>query len=75
MRAVVHIGTVSYGIYLLHMLVKNAVLKLEILIHMDVPAFGTTFVLTVIGSTVAASLSYKYFELVFLRMKRRYAAG
>lgn len=74
MRGVVHIGTVSYGIYLLHMLVKNAVLRLESVASIEVPAFGTTFVLTVIGSTAAASVSYRYFESVFLRKKHKYAA-
>lgn len=73
LRGVVHMGTVSYGIYLLHMLVKNTMVKLTEMAHIQLPAYGT-FVLTVFGSVAVASLSYRYFESVFLRMKHRYAA-
>lgn len=73
LRSVVHMGTVSYGIYLLHMLVKNTILKLTQVAHIELPAYGT-FVLTVIGSVAVATLSYRYFESFFLRMKRHYVA-
>lgn len=73
LRGVVHMGTVSYGVYLLHMLVKNTIVKLTEMAQIELPAYGT-FVLTVVGSVAVASLSYRYFESFFLRMKRHYAA-
>lgn len=56
-RAVGHIGRVSYGMYLFHMLVLNAIRR-------PVPGLGaaTLFGLTFALSTLAASLSYRYFE-------------
>lgn len=58
----VHIGKVSYGIYLLHMIVFSAAKKLP---------FGDSptgvFVLTVGGSIVAASLVYWSFERPIIR--------
>ena len=59
LRGIVHVGAVSYGIYLLHGLVRNVVVKVAAVAHIDLPAYGT-FVFTVIGS-------------VFLRIKHRYA--
>ena len=72
LRGVAYVGAVSYGIYLMHMLVKNAVLMLAGIAHIELPAFGT-FALTLAGGIVAASLSYRYFESAFLRIKDRYA--
>ena len=74
LRGVVHVGAVSYGIYLLHMLVKNLSVKLAAAVHIELSAYGT-FVVTVVGSIVAASLSFRYFESVFLRMKYRYTVN
>lgn len=72
LRGVVHVGAVSYGVYLLHMLVKNAILKLANAAQVELPMYGA-FALTIIGSIIAAGLSYRYFESIFLRMKHRYA--
>lgn len=74
LRGLIHVGAVSYGIYLLHMLVKNTILKLAGAAHVDLSTYGV-FVLTVVGSVIVASLSYRYFESVFLRMKHRYMAA
>jgi peptidoglycan/LPS O-acetylase OafA/YrhL len=71
---VAHVGIVSYGIYLLHMLVKNAIVQLAGAAHVEIPTYGT-FALTVVGSIVVATLSFRYFESAFLRMKRRFAAS
>lgn len=53
-RGLVHVGAVSYGIYLLHMLVKNAILKLAGIAHLELSPSGV-FVLTVVGSIIAAT--------------------
>lgn len=74
LRGGVHVGAVSYGVYLLHMLVKNVVVRLAGLAHIELSAYGVFFV-TVAGSIVVASLSYRYFEAGFLRLKHRYAAA
>lgn len=69
--AVAYIGTISYGMYLLHMLAKNtAVLALGRLQLQEsgLLVFGSTVALTLI----AAGLSYRYFESYFLRLKTRY---
>ena len=74
LRGVVHVGAVSYGVYLLHMLVKNAVVRLAGLAHIELAAYDVFFV-TVAGSIAVASLSYRYFEAQFLRLKHRYAVA
>jgi peptidoglycan/LPS O-acetylase OafA/YrhL len=70
-RWLVRIGMVSYGIYLFHMLgrhVAGAVLgRLGLA---DVP--GPFFVLTLAGTWAAAELSFRYFELPFLKLKSRF---
>ena len=71
LRSFVHVGAVSYGIYLLHMLVKNTVLKLAGVVRVEVSTYGV-FALTVAGSIIVATLSFRYFESVFLRMKRHH---
>jgi peptidoglycan/LPS O-acetylase OafA/YrhL len=62
-----YIGTVSYGIYLLHMLVLNFVRR-------AVPGQGAAvqFVLTLALSVLVAGLSHRYFESWFLKLKGRF---
>ena len=74
LRVMAHVGAVSYGVYLLHMLAKNAVVRLAGAAHVELPAYGP-FVLTVIASIGIASLSFRYYESIFLRMKHRYAVA
>ena len=74
LRSFVHEGAVSYGIYLLHMLVKNTILKLAGVVRVEVPTYGV-FALTVAGSIIVATLSFRYFESVFLRMKHRHVVA
>lgn len=73
-RALAFVGSVSYGIYLLHMLVKNVVAKL--LPHAGLPASGYhVFVITTALSIAVAALSFWYFESYFLRRKSQYSAS
>lgn len=62
---IVYIGGISYGMYLLHMLCKNAVVR----VAGDGPH---VFLLTVVAVVAAASLSYRYYESFFLNLKARY---
>jgi peptidoglycan/LPS O-acetylase OafA/YrhL len=62
------VGTVSYGMYLLHMLVLNAVRRLG---AGPIVEFALALTLTI----AAARLVYRYFEQPFLRLKDRFAPG
>jgi peptidoglycan/LPS O-acetylase OafA/YrhL len=73
-RPLVHVGAVSYGIYLLHMLVKNAVLQSAHAARLELWPLAP-FLLTVLGSVAVATLSFRHFESIFLRMKPRTAAA
>lgn len=66
-----YIGSISYGMYLLHMLSKNFVVKLLHLLQLPTDGLQV-FVLTVALATVAAGLSFRYFESYFLNLKMRY---
>lgn len=67
-RAVVYVGTISYGLYLLHMLALNVTRLL-------VPGPGglLTFLVMLAIATLAAGLSYRFFERPFLALKGRLA--
>jgi peptidoglycan/LPS O-acetylase OafA/YrhL len=71
LRPVVYVGTISYGMYLLHMLAKNAAGRLLGMAGYE-SAGVEVFLLTCLISTVAAGLSFKYYEAAFLRLKVRY---
>ena len=68
LKPIAYIGSISYGMYMLHMLCKNAVTKgLGIF---KLPADGLeVFVLTALLTLVAASLSFRYYESFFLKLK------
>jgi peptidoglycan/LPS O-acetylase OafA/YrhL len=71
LKPMAYIGSVSYGIYMLHMLCKNVVVKL--LDTTATPSQGIhIFIITLVISIFAAALSFKYYEAVFLRMKKVY---
>jgi peptidoglycan/LPS O-acetylase OafA/YrhL len=71
-RVLAFVGSVSYGVYLLHMLVKNVVVKA--LAHTALPSSNAlVFVLTAAGAIAVAAISFRYFESYFLRRKARYA--
>ena len=72
LRPLAYIGSISYGMYLLHMLSKSLVVKL--LGYAQVPAEGAhVFALTLLVTIAAAALSFRYFESFFLRLKLRYS--
>ncbi|OIR03159.1 O-acetyltransferase OatA [mine drainage metagenome] len=70
-KPIVHIGMVSYGIYLMHMISYNAVKEMLPVIGLDYSWLW--FPTTVLVSTFAATISYRYYESWFLRMKSQFA--
>lgn len=65
-RALRYVGSITYGVYLMHMLSLNIVRRLvphDVLLH---------YVLTLALSIALATLSYRYFETPFLRLKNRF---
>jgi peptidoglycan/LPS O-acetylase OafA/YrhL len=67
-RPMAYMGTISYGMYMLHMLCKNVIVKT--LSAIGQAAVGLEiFVLTVLMSIVVARLSFRYFESWFLELK------
>lgn len=71
-RVLAYIGSISYGMYLLHMLVKNVVSRLLGAMQLGSSSF-LVFGLTLIGAVVVAGLSFRYFESYFLRRKQRFS--
>jgi peptidoglycan/LPS O-acetylase OafA/YrhL len=67
--ALVHVGTVSYGIYLLHMLCHNAVERG--LARAGSGAGVLDFVLTAALAIGVATVSHRYFERRFLPAEKR----
>jgi peptidoglycan/LPS O-acetylase OafA/YrhL len=65
------IGSISYGMYLLHMLSANAAEKL--LAAGAISSHGyAVFPLALVITTCAAYVSFRYFETPFLRLKSRF---
>ena len=71
LKPLVWIGTISYGMYLLHMLSANVAKRLLPSITGSYPL--AYFVLTLLVATAVASFSYLYYESFFLRIKHRFA--
>ncbi len=65
------IGTVSYGMYLLHMLTYNVVKRILAMVSLDHPLMF--FVITLLAATFVSWISYHYYESFFLRMKSRFS--
>ena len=65
----VHVGTVSYGIYLLHMLCHNAVERG--LTRLDAHRPVLDFALTAALAVLVATLSQRHFERLFLPADKR----
>ncbi len=72
-----HFGSISYGIYMFHAIVLNAVvflfLKLEFLQNLnETLTIILLHLLTFAGTLFIAHLSYTYFELYFLKLKNKF---
>ncbi|MDE2599777.1 MAG: acyltransferase [Rhodocyclaceae bacterium] len=72
LRPLAYVGSISYGMYLLHMLSKSLVVKLLGLAHLPLEGVHV-FALTTLAAIAAATLSFRYFESIFLGLKLRYA--
>jgi peptidoglycan/LPS O-acetylase OafA/YrhL len=69
-KPIVWVGTVSYGMYMLHMLSVNVVRKAELALHV-----GSPFIEFAGGAALAcgvATLSFLYYERLFLVLKDRF---
>ena len=70
-RALSYIGSISYGLYMLHMLAKNVYSRGSVLVGL--PNGGLWTVAGTIGiAMVLATLSFRYFETPILRIKARF---
>lgn len=67
-RPLAYIGTISYGMYLLHMLCKNAVNKTNDILGLSTGPL-LVFALTLLLSIVIATVTFRFYESIFLRMK------
>lgn len=71
-RPIAWIGTISYGMYLLHMFAINAVQLVAAKLGSAHPNPVLLFLVSLGMTIVGAALSYRYFESYFLRIKDRY---
>lgn len=72
-----HIGMVSYGIYMYHMIVVNFVLFL--FLEFDIASSFSNWqtivlinLLSIGGTILVSHLSYEYFEIPFLKLKNKF---
>jgi peptidoglycan/LPS O-acetylase OafA/YrhL len=68
-RPLRHVGKISYGIYLMHMLAANAVRPI-VGRHIGPSVFAATIVVVI----TMATISYRWFESPILRRKERFTA-
>jgi peptidoglycan/LPS O-acetylase OafA/YrhL len=74
----VYLGTISFGLYMYHMIVDYVVRMIYTKFASGWhPVFAeVSYYLVLLGTTIiVASLSYKYFESFFLRMKHKIAVA
>ncbi len=64
------VGIVSYGLYLTHMLTYNVIKIILIKLNINIPVIS--FIATTLAAVAFASLSYIYYESIFLRLKKKY---
>jgi peptidoglycan/LPS O-acetylase OafA/YrhL len=70
-KPVRYIGSISYGMYMFHMLCEHIIVKMLEFLRWD--AIGIeVFVLTFLLSVVVARLSFTYFESFFLNVKHKF---
>ena len=65
------IGVISYGMYLYHMWTRHA--AVEVLERLSITWAGSLFVLCFVLTIIAAELSFRFFELPFLKLKHRFS--
>ena len=71
---IVHIGMISYGMYLMHGLVFDGIRLMEKVLGWSYLQHSLVeFALSVAGVVTLASLSYRYYESFFLGMKKRFS--
>ena len=68
-RPLAHVGMVSYGMYLMHGLVYQCIRRAPILRTLHPVA---QVPLAIAGTIAGASLSFRYFEKVFLQFKKHF---
>jgi len=73
----VYLGVISYGLYMYHMLVdyilRYSAIRFRLADRMGFGKLGAVYVVFLLGGTVlVSSLSYKYLESYFLRLKERH---
>lgn len=67
------IGVVSYGIYLLHLFPIDAVNMVQR--KLDIDIYGLPFLAGLLLTWAAAEVSYRFLEMPFLKLKKRFASG
>lgn len=69
-----YVGRISFGIYVYHPLViaVHSVWMKDLMLPAPVK-YGAVYAAAVLTTVILAELSYRYFELPFLRLKQRYA--
>jgi peptidoglycan/LPS O-acetylase OafA/YrhL len=77
-RWITHIGKVSYGMYLYHAIVIVVMSKAAQVLHLpatrSILSSTAMFIAVTSVSVAVATVSFRYFELPFLRMKRFFTA-
>lgn len=71
LKPIAYLGSISYGMYMLHMLCKNLVSKMLGVLQFHEPGIAV-FLLTLIAATILAGLSFRYYESWFLNLKTRF---
>jgi peptidoglycan/LPS O-acetylase OafA/YrhL len=66
-----HLGVISYGMYLLHMLVFDVIKRVSYPLSLQHPMWY--FWSTLIGVTLIATISFRYYESYFLCLKDRFS--
>jgi len=69
-RPLAYVGSISYGVYLLHMLVVDIVKRS--MARLDLHAESLVFAACLAGTILLAGASFRYFERPLLRIKNRF---
>jgi peptidoglycan/LPS O-acetylase OafA/YrhL len=69
-RPLARIGVISYGMYLYHLWVMHFTDKFVACLPLQV--YGSRFILCLLGTVVIAELSYRFYEVPFLSLKKRF---